>query len=74
MREELAKLLNEPLLTPNELRKLAGLEPLENEIKEPLKVRRYSFICKNCGSTLFCEIEKQFTCNYCGTIYKEGNE
>lgn len=86
--DELKKLLEQPLLTPNELRKLVGLEPIPHKEAEPPQVRRCSFNCKNCGSNQFitnalikvgknnnvCETTYFYTCNYCGTRYEEANK
>lgn len=47
-----------PLMTPNEARKLFGLEPIE----EP---NRTGTNCKNCGAPL----TKSGYCEYCRTQY-----
>ena len=87
--DELKKIFEQPLLTPNELRKLVGLEPIPHKEAEPPQVRRCSFNCKNCGSNQFItkglikpvndysnvyETTYFHTCNYCGTTYEEANK
>lgn len=54
-----------PLMTPNEARKLLGLEPIEEPELEITYTNRTGTNCKNCGAPL----TKSGYCEYCRTQY-----
>lgn len=59
------KLLSNGLMTPNEVRKLLGLVPI-NDGEYVMKNEKASVInCKNCGAPL----NEKNHCEYCGTQY-----
>lgn len=59
------KLLSNGLMTPNEVRKLLGLVPI-NDGEYVMKNEKASVTnCKNCGAPL----NEKNHCEYCGTQY-----
>ena len=61
-KEAMEKAINEPLMTPNELRAAVGLNPIDEPIEElNYRVERTTN-CPNCNAALSSDV-----CEYCGT-------
>lgn len=53
------------VLSPNELRKVLGLQPINNSHDQNLKIKSEDNNCPNCGAPI-----TSWKCEYCDTVFK----